>query len=566
RQEKVDEQQTKLDYPQHQLGYQLDFQQNQLDYQLDYQQEILDFQQEKVAALERIDSFVGFVLNHINLNKTQLALIVPTPSEKAIVRGERLSWVLFAGNGIEKGWLSSSSTRRRGLITISDLLPTFLAVNLAANLNDTCSDIQSGIEKGDYQVEVNANKKVNHQVEVNGNRESNYNVELKGSPIYSIITSDGPEWRNLIALNRWISFIYNIRPPFIQTFILLQIIIIMMAISSTIWKNINKIYIFEHLFEYLLLAILLVPINFMILSIFQIVSIVINLLILLLLLLVEEFVLLNYIKKPFDRVMYIAISLVLLICLNLLDSYIMLADSVLGYSSIIGARYYGIGNEYMGFFLGAFLIFLVIFLEKLHNKDLVSRRVPLYILITFLLSTYLIGAGNLGSNFGGMITALITGGITTYYIFDTKKLSNKSFYKFLIITLSAVFIFAILFVDYSRILGERSHIGRAVQRLLNQDWDWLANTIFRKFSMNLKLLRWTIWTRVLLFMIIYLFILLKKPVPSLKRLFENNHFIKAGLYGILAGCLVTMFVNDSGVVAAATLLFYPVMSLLYFLK
>lgn len=481
-------------------------------------------EQEKIAALERIDRFIAYILESIDLEYTQIGIIVPTPAEGDIARGKRLGWVLLAGRGVGMGWLSSSSTRRKGIITISDLLPTFLAANSVDELNS----------KLDY---------------------------LDGNPIYSIPDIERPDWHDLISLNNWISFIYNIRSPFIKIFILFQIIVIIMAISSTVWKKLKHLYIFQSLFEYLLLAILLVPINYMLLSLFNIVSISINLYILLFLFIIEETILLKYIGNRFNRILYIAITLVLMVIFNLLHNYIMLADSILGYSSIIGARYYGIGNEYMGFFLGAYVMVVLIYLERL------SYDYPHHsILFVFFPVVYLIGAGNLGANFGGMITALITVGTTTYYIYAKNKTINRFGNKFTIILLAAGFLLTMIFLDYTGIFGERSHIGHAVQRLLNQDWEWISDTIFRKFSMNLKLLRWTIWTRVLLVMIIYLFILLKKPVPGLKSFFEENHFIKAGFYGILAGCLITMFVNDSGVVAAATLLFYPVMSLLYLMK
>jgi hypothetical protein len=124
----------------------------------------------------------------------------------------------------------------------------------------------------------------------------------------------------------------------------------------------------------------------------------------------------------------------------------------------------------------------------------------------------------------------------------------------------------IIFLDFSGLTGSSSHIGNAAAKILQGNWQWIEDTIYRKMSMNLKLLRWTIWTRVLLAMIIYLIILVRKPLPKLKDFFEANPYLRAGIYGALAGCLITMFVNDSGVVAAATMLFYPVMSLLYFLE
>jgi hypothetical protein len=64
----------------------------------------------------------------------------------------------------------------------------------------------------------------------------------------------------------------------------------------------------------------------------------------------------------------------------------------------------------------------------------------------------------------------------------------------------------------------------------------------------------------------FLIIIFKHPVGNLKRLFDKYSYLAAGFYGGIAGAIVTMFVNDSGVVAAATILFYPMLTLLYLLR
>ncbi len=488
-----------------------------------------DFQEEKVKALKRIDTFLGFVLDNTDLEKTQIAIIVPTPAEEAIKQGKRLTWALFAGRDINHGWLKSNSTRRQGIITISDLLTAFLAANIDSDLS------QNGFE-GRHNYDGTA-----------------------GSTINSIY-DEKANWKHLRQLNEKISYIYNIRSPFIKVFIFLQMVVLIMAISKTVWKKISQKYIFSSSFEYLLIALLLVPINYMLLSLFNIFSIIENLILLFCVFVIEESLLLKAIKKPINRIFIISWAMVLLISFNLINQYAMLADSILGYSSIIGARYYGIGNEYMGFYLGAFILALTLLLEISRNRRL--KISPILIFISFLIIIYFIGAGTLGANFGGMITALTAGGITCYYIFQDKNWMNK----WVIIGLSLLFIIIMIVLDYSGITGNSSHIGQAFEKLIDHQWQWILDTLMRKFTMNLKLLRWTIWSRVLLIMIVYLFVLLRKPVPGLKIFFEKNLYYKAGLYGALSGSLVTMFVNDSGVVAAATILFYPVMSLLYFLK
>ncbi len=489
----------------------------------------INYQEEKIDALGGIDAFIGFIMNNIDLNKTQLAIVVPTPTEEDIQQGKRLSWVLFAGQGINHGWLKSDSTRRRGIITIADLMTGFLTANLE-------SDLSKKVQKGKVNLEGFAGRTFNS------------------------VYDQRASWNNLRQLNKKISFIYNIRSPFIKIFIFFQMIVIIMAISKIVWKKIRQIYIFSRTFEYLLIALLLVPINYMLLSSINIFSIIHNVILLFAILVIEEFLLLKFINKPIYRIFVISWVMVLLISFNLIYQYRMLADSILGYSSIIGARYYGLGNEYMGFYLGAFILALTVSLELARNRSFHIN--PIIIILSFLIITYFIGAVNLGANFGGMVTALIAGGISCYYIYKDKEWMNR----WVISGLGLLFLIMIILLDYSGMMGNSSHIGQGFQKIIEGQWQWILDTLLRKFTMNLKLLRWTIWSRVLLVMIVYLFVLLRKPVPRLKGFFENNLFFKAGLYGALSGSLVTMFVNDSGVVAAATILFYPVMSLLYFLK
>ena len=53
------------------------------------------------------------------------------------------------------------------------------------------------------------------------------------------------------------------------------------------------------------------------------------------------------------------------------------------------------------------------------------------------------------------------------------------------------------------------------------------------------------------------------PPPKLRLLYEKNNRMEIGLYSILIGDIAVFFLNDSGVVASATLLFYPIMVLVY---
>jgi len=465
----------------------------------------------KLKAVERIDEFIGFLNRNVDLEETQLGIISPSPPRGAIKKGNRMTWVLLSGRGITRGWLTSTTTRRQGIITIQELLSLFL----------------EGIEIKDLP--------------------GRYYSRVSIIPEPAVL-----HWEDLHELNRKIALIYKLRSPFIKIFILLQIISILTAIIKLVYRKSNQLIIFSRFSEYLLLALLLVPANCLLLGYFKIYTTGIFVFLFLVSLFLGEIFLLWFTKDRLLRLIIISWIIVFLCFFDLWNDYQILADSLLGYSSVIGARYYGIGNEYMGFYLGAFLLALTASMEKLKEGGKIKI---IYLIPLFLLIIYSIGGANLGANFGGMITALLSIVVTFYYMGNHKK-------GFLIS--SALVLFSVIIVvDYIGLSGTSSHIGRAVEHLINADWLWLRDTISRKFAVNLRLLRWTIWTRVLLAMMVYLFLLVKKPGPGLRGFFQEYPYLKTGIYGTLAGSIVTIFANDSGVVAAATLLFFPVMSLLY---
>lgn len=470
-----------------------------------------EFQLAKIEALKRIDNFIGFLLANINLEKTRIAIIVPTPPVELQRNGELLSWILMAGKGIKKGWLTSISTRRKGIITISDLAPSFV-------------NFLDGRNNGQTQIKI---------------------------------IPEDVNWGNLAAIYQKTNFISLYRPIFVKSFILLQIIVVLLSIINLFYST----GIIEFFSEYLLLALFLIPLNYIIISKLTEYKLVIFFLVLFFLTITEMLVIENNISNKLAKVIIINGILMMVITYDLFTGYHLMADSLLGYSSIIGARYFGLGNEYMGLFVGATILFTSGLLEIMRKRyDLVKRWVILLLGLFYFACAYLIGSAGLGANFGGLITMLFAGGTTLLHIYGRKSIK----FAMVLTVIGLVIIFIIIAIDYLELLGPGSHIGRAFSRALRGDWKGIGLIIYRKLSINLKLLRWTIWTRVLLAFLVYLIFIFRYPVPVLKKTMIKYPFLAAGYYGSLAGSIVTMVVNDSGVVAAATILFYPMLSLLYF--
>ena len=81
--------------------------------------------------------------------------------------------------------------------------------------------------------------------------------------------------------------------------------------------------------------------------------------------------------------------------------------------------------------------------------------------------------------------------------------------------------------------------------------------------MNLRLMRYSLWSRVFLSFLLAQGILLFRPVGALKRTQKHYPLLIAGIIGITSGSATAFLTNDSGVVAAATALLYGSLPLLY---
>ena len=91
--------------------------------------------------------------------------------------------------------------------------------------------------------------------------------------------------------------------------------------------------------------------------------------------------------------------------LDLLTGQSLLLTSLLGYCPISGARYYGMGNEYMGLYLGAGLIGWSGLAEGIKRAG--KRLSPPFLIIPgFLLLLIFVAWPHLGANFGGAIATM----------------------------------------------------------------------------------------------------------------------------------------------------------------
>jgi hypothetical protein len=227
----------------------------------------------------------------------------------------------------------------------------------------------------------------------------------------------------------------------------------------------------------------------------------------------------------------------------LLDPWLgapLLGRSPLSYSVVEAARYYGMGNEAAGVFLGAGLVTAAALLF--------SRRTGFFAAVLLAVSvTATLALPRLGADFGGMIAALA--GFGTLLFFPTPKAgrARRRGTLFAALILLAV-VAAVVAWDAGRPTGERTHVGQAVaNRGQGNGVDALQAIAARKTATAARLLVTSPWSLLLLAEMAVLFSARRERAAPLRQ----RRFA-----ALVVAALAALMVNDSGVVAAAACLLY----------
>lgn len=466
--------------------------------------------QERRAIIRDINDFYYAIYQRINPENTLLILASTTPSPAQIQQKNFLVPVIMSGNHLTPGLVYSPTTRRPGLITNTDLTASILSF--------------LGIEPP---------------------------VTLTGQPV-SGVPFDGENPLSHLQQKNWeMLFTYQNRPKIIKPYIGLQIITIISAIP--LFFNWHR---FISYYRFLLALMVATPAGLLLVELFIHESLIIYSIILVLLTTLLAFLAIRiFPDKSIQPFVLLGMFTAGLIIVDLLTGSFLMKQSLLGYDPIAGARYYGIGNEYMGVLVGSSFLGFGVFFQQLP-----SPTGLLCSIIYFSSLIWLMFAADYGTNLGGTITLLVA---TTYWLWRWQRETIiKNAVSWLLLS-SAAFTLIItvgLGFQYDR----PSHIGRTVQLVQQEGLVELWYIMWRKLEMNLKLIRYTPWTRVFLAALLALGILLFRPAGFMRRLFETRRPVYEATVAIVLGSITALAWNDSGIVAAATTMIfgvYPLLSL-----
>lgn len=236
---------------------------------------------------------------------------------------------------------------------------------------------------------------------------------------------------------------------------------------------------------------------------------------------------------------FLATATALFIASDMCTGAFHLSRTPLSYSVLEAARFYGIGNEISGLFLGSAI--LAIGCEQSTAATLIWGMAVATVL----------GAPSLGADAGGLIAALVA--FATLVIVGKRK-SETTRRRFPVGSLISGFaivgaVTAFAFWDASRPETTRTHVGQAVASAREKGADAIATLAERKVRVNLRLLTTSPWA-ILLYTQVALLLWRQQ-----KRKRQGQVLLVPAVDPVSTTLFVTMLtlfvLNDSGVVAGA---------------
>jgi hypothetical protein len=238
---------------------------------------------------------------------------------------------------------------------------------------------------------------------------------------------------------------------------------------------------------------------------------------------------------------------VIIIFFDLITGNHLIKNSIFGYDPMLGARYYGIGNEISGLFLGG-IATLLITLNRILNNFHTS------LFWSFLsLTALLLAAPFAGSNFGAGLTAF-TMALAFLFLENKNNFSTKKLLKYLFFLLC----FGVLFLSLDFFLASpnsQTHFGFLLENLRLRGITALKEIVLRKMQVNIRLLssKWSFLT------------LSSLTTMLVAYFYRNRPFPITYLYLILVGGFAGLFFNDSGLVCSALLFYLPAPICIYYI-
>ena len=461
------------------------------------------FYKMKKSIYKNIDNYLKEVFSLTNENDT-IYIISPTVSTLDSSQNKRLAPVVkFDGKG--KGLLCSSTTRRDGIIANVDISSDILSKY----------NITSSLSVGKV---------------------------FKYSEMENNIDYIQKDFNKIVSMT-------NMRSTVVTTFVSIIAVSWIVAMIALVLKDKfpvkNKEKLFKGLKELIKLG-LVMPLAFLIAPISNAssnngitISIILSVIVL--------YTLAHLLFKGNDlkQMAFYSLLIISVLSIDCIFGTYLMKNNIMSYDAMIGARYYGIGNEYEGVAVASIVFGLSVLLH--YNKNMSKILIGLFMFISLIASAH----PAMGANVGGAISQSVAYLVFMMLILDKKINFNK---VLMIGGIVCVVLGGFTIMDI--VSGTESHLSLFVTQIIENGPLVIMQTFGRKISMNIKLAKSSIWVNILLAGIAIIAILILKPKKYFKNINADYPLIFKGFIASMIGCFTTLLVNDSGIVSASTASIY----------
>jgi hypothetical protein len=228
---------------------------------------------------------------------------------------------------------------------------------------------------------------------------------------------------------------------------------------------------------------------------------------------------------------------------------------VFGYSPLLGARYYGMGNEMAGLLLGSIMMTIALLLDTWPKAPWAThvRRWgwPLIGAVTLITAAAPFWGANVGP-----VAWMTVGFLVGWMLLNGRRVWTWR-NVLIVVVIVIVVVAGLSVIDLAGGAASETHLGRAVSGVSTSGIGSLWTIILRKAETNIRVLGRTNWTWLLVVVLVLLGYMRWRPRGEFAEMLKENPAYSAALAACLFAGVAAYFTEDSGIIIPA-LMFVPV--------
>lgn len=232
----------------------------------------------------------------------------------------------------------------------------------------------------------------------------------------------------------------------------------------------------------------------------------------------------------------------LIIAVDLLTGAGLQISTLVGYSPIFAARFFGIGNLSFAIFGTAAILGLAL----VGRMEMRMAMITVTVIAGFTI--FLIGSPSLGADFGGLLASAFAFGVIGLTLLDVRL----DFKRLALLALAAVALGLLVgFIDWLRDPASQTHIGRFFGQLLQGDLSTVTETLRRKAAANVAIAQRNYFSFLVPIIGLAVLLVFRSPRGLLRKVISETPVFKTVVVGAVAMNLAGFVLNDSGIVIPA---------------